>query len=378
MNAIKYLTNDHCKIVYCIVDNTRSYMPSIKDTVKNQADGVLSNLINKHFNVMVWLDEDELLEVACDSGFEYAVVLSTGTEFTNGTMFFTELDKLLDRDFFIAGHILDRQEAYYELHQQCYVINLKQYQALGKPRIGDCEFYVNKTLSKPNRSQDNYHDDYTPTWIEPSGTKDLYKHCRHGWNLINQSLENNLPCIVFNDTLRNSKFYLYPESEKDFYKQLSHAYDKLHYCAEEFVHTQATETIDLGDTEFTQIVTPASSDWFLPYIKKGTVIYYDYNQKSLDYWQQHSAKIPGIDYKFVRCDLLGTSDFVDSLENDPATLINLSNVFNYEGTYVFYSQKYRQFKQDQLIEKIKRKCPQAKINFSMPATVSKIIPTWHL
>ena len=49
-------------------------------------------------------------------------MLSTGTEFTNAQQVIDAIAKLCQDDFVVTGHILDRGDAYYELHQQCYLI----------------------------------------------------------------------------------------------------------------------------------------------------------------------------------------------------------------------------------------------------------------
>jgi len=101
---------------------------------------------------------------------------------------------------------------------------------------------------------------------------------------------------------------------------------------------------------------------------------YDYNKASLDYWQtQHP------EYKFVQCDLLGESNLLDYIDTDiPDTFINLSNIFNYEGTVFFYSLAYRKYKETELVNRIKSALPSATINFNLQAEVFKTIPTWHL
>ena len=50
--------------------------------------------------------------------YDYAVVFTPDTEF-QGESFFKHLHKLIEQDFYIAGHILDRKDGYYELHEQC-------------------------------------------------------------------------------------------------------------------------------------------------------------------------------------------------------------------------------------------------------------------
>lgn len=379
MNVIEFNPGWNRSIVVCMVDNTRLYLPSIRELIKNQADGVLDNLYKKGYHVLVHSDENLLLNYAANLKYKHALIFSTGTEFTNGNEFFNSLDKLFENDFFVAGHVLDRKEGYYELHHQCYVINLQHFIHIGRPEIGQPAMYSEHSQLEPFRSQVNFHDDYTPIWIERGYTEKKYLHKLHGWNIIKVAMENNLSVIVFDKSLRDNKMHFYPESPDDFHKQLSWAYHRLYFCHQQYVHKQPTETMDIEVKKFEQIVTPASSAWFTNYIDRdGTVMYYDYNQNSLDYWRANAPNIENVQYKFVLCDLLVNSDFIDELDPNKTTLVNLSNIFNYEGTTFFYSKEYRYFKQKELVDKIKHKVPDAEIYFSMEAKLFDQLPSWHI
>lgn len=362
-----------------MVDRINSYDPDIRPLIKNQADLVLSNIYNKGYKILQWTDEDVLLKAAAKTPSDYALVFSTGTEFTNGSKFFDNLEKLIESDFFIAGHVLDRKDAYYELHHQCYLINLKYYRQLEQPEIGQQRFGNGHWRYKPDRSLQNYHDDYTPLWIShaESDLKEYHHKC-HGWNILSIAFDHQLPILVFDESIRNNKIYFYPDSPQDFHKQLSWAYHRLDFCKNQFVHTGATETIDVHG-KYQQIITPASSDWYVDHIQEhGKVIYYDYNQQSLDYWMANRPNIDTVEFEFVRCDLLGQTDFLDKINPNLKTFVNLSNIFNYEGTAFFYSQSYREYKQEKLVEKIKDRIKDVDIFFSMPARLFDTIPTWHI
>lgn len=374
MNVIEFNPGWKTDLAFCFVDNTRTYQSDIREFMKNQADGTLANIYNKGWTVYQWIDEDALIKHASSKGHKWAVVFSTGTEFINGTSFFDVILKLIKQDFFIAGHILDRDDAYYELHHQCYVINLEIYKQLGCPEIGQQELGSIHTQEEPNRSDNNYHDFYTPKSVNRGWGERTYKHKCHGWNILSVAFTNDASIIVFDESIRNNKRHCYPESPKDFYKQLSWAYHRLNYCHDTFVHTSNTETVHLPVKQYKQIVTPASGVWFKDYlVPGGIVVMYDYNQASLDYWQ---AQHP--EYKFVKCDLLADDNLLDYIDtNIPNTLINISNIFNYEGTVFFYSLAYRQYKEKQLIASIHKTIPTAKIYCSLSASITDIIPTWH-
>ena len=376
MNILEFNPAWKTDIAFCFVDNTRSYQSGIREFMKNQADGTLANVYAKKWSIYQWIDEDALLRHACNKGHKWAVVFSTGTEFVNGSAFFDAVQTMIEKDFFIAGHILDRSDAYYELHHQCYLINLEKYKELGYPVVGEQELGSRHIQCIPERSNDNIHDDYTPLTVTYGNyTREEYQHKCHGWNILSIAFDNKETVLIFDETIRSNKKHFYPESTKDFYKNLSWAYYRLNYCHSTFVHTSNTEIIDLPVRQYKQIVTPASGIWFTDYLAPGaTVIMYDYNKASLDYWQgQHP------EYKFVQCDLLGESNLLDFIDTGiPDTLINLSNIFNYEGTLFFHSLAYRKYKETELVNRIKSMLPSATINFSMQSDLFDIVPTWHL
>jgi hypothetical protein len=379
MNILEFNPQWKKDIAFCFVDNTRQNLSPIRELIKNQADGCLVNIYNKGYTVFQWIDEDALLRHATTKGYKFAVVLSTGTEFLNGSAFFDSLENLVTTNFFIAGHVLDRKDAYYELHHQCYVVNLDIYNELGQPVVGKQELGAQHKQFMPNRSDENWHDDYTPKVVTSGDQVKEYYHKCHGWNILKTAFDKNLPVVVFDDSIRNNKMYFYPESPQDFNKQLSWAYYRLNYCQSQFVHKNNTETINVPVKKYKQIVTPASGTWFVDYATVGSsVIFYDYNEKSLEYWSNNVPALEGVSYKFVLCDLLGNDDLVEHLDAVEDTLVHLSNIFNYEATVFFYSVDYREYKEKELLEKLKKKIPTAEIFFNLRAKPFSTIPSWHL
>ena len=376
MNIIEFNPGQKTDIAFCFVDNTRTYQSSIREFMKNQADGTLANVYAKKWTIYQWIDEDSLLGHACDQGHKWAVVFSTGTEFIHGNAFFDAVQSMVKKDFFIAGHVLDRSEAYYELHHQCYIINLEKYKELGRPAVGNQELGSKHIQYIPERSNDNIHDDYTPLTVTHGNyAREEYQHKCHGWNILSVAFDNKETVLIFDETIRSNKKHFYPESPKDFYKNLSWAYHKLNYCRNTFVHTSTTETIDLPIKQYKQIVIPASGVWFTNYLASDTtVIMYDYNQASLDYWKTYHPE-----FKFVLCNLLDQDSLVDHIDTSITdTLINLSNIFNYEGTVFFYSLEYRAYKEAELKNAIKSVIPSAEVYSSLNAKLFDTIPTWHL
>ena len=390
MNVIEFNPNNY-PLAFCFIDNTYQYTSVwTKEIIKNLADFTISNLTGKGFPVYQSQNEEQAIAHAIQQGHKYALVFSTGTEFINGRNFFNEIEKLINTDFYVYGHILDRGDAYYELHNQCYLLNLSKYQELGCPKIGQYAPGVCHSQTIPERSIENLHDDYTPLWIKPGNTDKTYNHQLHGWNLISKILSVGGTISAFNINVRNNKKHYYPESPPDFLKHISWAYSRLHYCANDFVHYQNTEVILLADNNYEKIITPASGNWFINCIHKEnpvTVIFYDYNQKALDYWQANAPVIDNVCYKFLKIDLLGQYNINELIQlTDQKTLINLSNIFCYEGTAMFFSLEYRLYKETELLKHIPESWKvltsgKSTQGFTSQLTDVKIVelikPTWH-
>lgn len=368
-NIIEFKSATQSKIAFCCVDRTADATTGwIQEIVKNQTDFTISNLHVKGFDVYQSVDEDQLIEHVSKLDYSHALVFSTGTEFVNGGEFFNSLENLIKEDFVVAGHILDRKTAYYELHHQCYLINFSLYRQLGCPAIGKTELGISHSQTIPLRSPENIHDDYTPIYIKPGTVSQPYYHKCHGWNMISLALKHNLSLKVFENNVRNNKKYLYPESKKDFEENLSWIYYKNQYCLQDFIHTANTERSNNIDKKFNQVLLPASGPLYLDLIDQGTVIFYDYNQKSLDYWQDNCPQTPNIEYKFVKTDLLCENNLLDHCNFDlQNTFINFSNIFCYEGTATLFPLSYRVYKENQILQLLQEKMPNSTISFSTRA-----------
>lgn len=370
------MTDTH-NIVFCIVNDIDTYAnDEIKTTIRNICNFTISNLYIKGYKILIGKNADNLLsQVTTD----YAVVMSPGTEYVNGYAFFEALEALVHQDFFVAGHVLDRTlyNAYYELHHQCYVVNMVHYRRLQSPTVGALEYNVSHTQIVPARSTANWHDNYTPKSVTKGTRKREYANRCHGWNLLRLAFENDLPVLVFDETIRNNKKHYYPESEKDYYKELEYIKHKFNYCKEEFVHTANTEWTT-GITEiYEQLVLPASGTLYLDLIEQGRVIFYDYNQRALDYWANNIIRKENIEYMFVHTDLLNTVSLADYLDPNLKTLVNLSNIFCYEGTAAMYSLEHRLAAQNALVDTLVDKVKTIDINFTLRADAGHL-PTKKL
>lgn len=369
MNVIKFNSYTQLSIVFCVVDNTNNISDGyVKELTKNQADFTISNFWTKGYTVYQGLDIDELLKEA-SADFKYACVVSTGTEIINGYKFFNSLQEELNDNFLIKGHLLDRGDAYYELHHQCFLVDLENYKKVGCPIIGYQELGKLHNQIKPVRAIENDHDTYTPLYIRQGEKLESYSHKCYGWNIISESLKHNFEVKRFSKNTLTNKKHFYPENLKDFYNHSTFLFARERFCSNDYIHYKNTEDKIKIDDTLTQIVTPASGSVYLNYIDKEAqvhVIVYDYNQKSLDYYKENAPKLKNVTYSFVRWDLL--TEIIDLKKyldpNSTYTLIDLSNIFCYEGTAIFANVRYRLTQENKLLLYIKDNFPNTYINFS--------------
>ena len=121
-----YVVNHKNKIVYCILDNIENQAGTYsKEVARNVSDYFLSLIINSGNDIIIDDDSDKLLKrVASDDFYSHAVFVITGTHPTLSENIINSVEEKCKEHFTVAGHILDRNDAYYEIHNQFFIVNL--------------------------------------------------------------------------------------------------------------------------------------------------------------------------------------------------------------------------------------------------------------
>lgn len=340
------------KTCVCIVNDVKNYSVD-KQIVINRADYTISNLTGIGYDVFEDTSIDKLL-LHVSKSYDYAVVISAGTEFINGNTFFDNHPK----EYELIAHILDGGDAYYGIHPQCFSINLTTYIDLGSPKFGKEEPFSSHVQHNPMRSYNNIHDDYLPTWVAPGKIEGKYKHKLPGWNLISAFLNKHKRIETYSAEVREGKFYLYTKGETT-----SYVYQKYNYCLTTHVHDTATGKANSYprpyNTPVYELVTPANKHAAKLRSPTALVKYYDYNQTALD-------SVGG----GFHCDPINDPEsFVKWLsKHDPqGTVIDMSNIFCYEGTAMMYSLQYRVQQENKLITLLQQELGDATIIFDQRA-----------
>lgn len=184
--------------------------------VNNYTESMIDTLREKLPEVKIYFDDFDQI---CNH--KYAVIANAGN-FIEYYNFQRIVERLIKEDCALIGHILQKDD-YYELHDQCFVIDVEKWKA-----IGQTSFYeiANQKAVAVNRSEENLHDDYTPTWIQADlhpDTKQPYmipiQSANIGSKLISDLLYHNYKISAFNHFERKHKYYLYPGT-KWFYQAL--------------------------------------------------------------------------------------------------------------------------------------------------------------
>ena len=324
---------------------------------------------------------DNLLHKAANKNIDYLLVFSVGTDILDANVLFKKiLDYIKNEKFSFVGHVLDRKDFFYKVHPQTILINLNWYKENNMPIFGD-DIVESWTTFELNRSEENYHDDYTPLWISKNARTKKYSRKLLGWNFIKTALDSSYPILIFNEDIRQSKKYLYPEDNTSCVSQILSILDKI--CR--------PNNFILNNEHFTSFVPQQNIDCsiftgaglnaiIIPYLlsmgKDTSVIVYDINNGSLerskllvekytgqnlkDFFTEHNildvdyksidfienqnlldnllskdfykwlTEIkPTINYNFINLNILNEEDWHLLSNNNKQIYINLSNVFTF-------------------------------------------------
>jgi hypothetical protein len=152
--------------------------------------------------------------------YDYVIIHSVGNLLWDNE-FYEHLDNYIINkpDFYFIGFTLDWQgNDWVELHHQMIVINVKKWIECGRPYFGSWETNQ-EDLPNYTRSLENFHDHYTPYWIEGIEGTTFGTRTKQGHNLIKNALHNKIRIDNFSQQMRDCRLFLYPEAfTDDFYQ----------------------------------------------------------------------------------------------------------------------------------------------------------------
>jgi hypothetical protein len=418
------------ELIFGVLDTSdRIYDSVAAGFSRNLAEFWLIEVERQGHKVLVHSEIDTLLNAAADLNCKYLIVGALGGIYSSEDDFFAEMKKWIEQnpDFYIVGHIADKKQYWYELHEQCFVINLDIFRRLGRPVYGTYqkgEFQ----LTHVERSIENFHHDFTPHWLKPTSEKITVSQVGRGFNLLDVGLKAGHPIYAFPERLRNAKFFLHPGIDGEFSRKI------VWWDRQVEIFRNSFDAFDTEDMKFSaedrpraplgRLITLCSGLLFfeilrdLDFVQGAAIHFYDHSPVAIDLMRLLVSDWDGRDYpKFLRnnkagitrllnfsdpeekwssfvrrfggeepwinffervkgeCvfyfyetdvygERFGESDFLKDMPGNGETLFELSNVFHYRYSSAMRSLVERVRAQDNLIESIKERCPDTYIHMT--------------
>ena len=182
----------------------------------------LSNhLVTEHKDPLYFVCRDSIEEVlkdTLDKGYDYCVMQSAGCMIKSFTFDDDVRQFIKDNRFGVAGHPLWQPGQWLELQNQFFIVNLKAWAECGSPNYGD--WHEEPTLLPiVERSEENFHDDYTPLWVKYAGKCSIQEGAGQGWQILSAMFVHGWPVLTLPEKIRFSKFYTYPDHETEQFEQ---------------------------------------------------------------------------------------------------------------------------------------------------------------
>ncbi|CAB4129267.1 hypothetical protein UFOVP112_365 [uncultured Caudovirales phage] len=149
-------------------------------------------------------------------GQEWAFVSILGHCVSSPTVFADMITECKQNDFPLMGHIVYRPGSYPYIDNQFFVVNLQKWSKVGSPAFEVVSVPVTFTTKTVTRSQEDFHDDYTPHWISTDNTNSKYQCYQSEFAslVVRKFLEAGYTISNININLRNQKWNLYANANR--------------------------------------------------------------------------------------------------------------------------------------------------------------------
>ena len=420
--VVRFRTEKQQSIVFCILDTIDNCQSGYaRELCVNLTDFLIHRIDLFGYDIFISENEDELLQTTAENGYSHAVIISAGTSLGLSDRLFDAIETQCRDDFFIAGHVIDRNGSDYyktgfELHQQFYIVNLSEYKQLGSPSVGLEEWIEHQQVLHSRSEEYLYNDPRLPRSITRGTKTEIVQVKLHGWNILNVALTNNKQLVQTSSEVRASKRYLYYEYDHVFLTRLADVKYYQFFATNFFagwnsdtlrnqlsfdgpVDQYATVGIGfnwiknleiVGFTEHTKVIFTDINHNCLMFMKKMVeewdgkdyadfywnnkpmmpnnppYISDSYKEQIANQWDQFLTTVDDWDGLWAKVKQL-TYDYIlidytatfnfDWLEAKKKTLLNLSNLYNHGPFIATNSLKYRISCENNLLQKLKNKDP---------------------
>jgi hypothetical protein len=209
------------KLLYAIVDqaNVRNKHEKLFNKVYDLTYSFISRLSASTVTGDVQYFDNIDHAMNYSDGYDIVLIQSVGN-FINHNSFFEHLNTYCktNPNFFLIAFTLDWDpqigQGWIECHNQMMVINVHTWKQLDSPKYGNWED-VTEELPNYIRSEENFHDKYTPYWIKGTEGTSLKLRSKQGWSFIKTALSNGIRIDNFTSEMRDCRLYIYPDFESD-------------------------------------------------------------------------------------------------------------------------------------------------------------------
>lgn len=363
------------EFILYIVDNYQINDPLCREINYNLLEGSVRHDIEyKYFK-----NYDEAFDSLSKEHIKY--VIFTKPSGTFDPYYLRELIQKNLRGYSLIGHILDKSDQYFEIHEQCFVIEVSAYKDIGCPKYSGGN---NLELQNVSRSKENFHNEYTPVTVFADEGMSKFTNIKDGALIISKLLEHGYNIRPFTEEERKHKFYLYNDITMKYGSYLrieANMSDTVFNCATEPLISENMPTVQ-------KIITPANGLQALAIVDRcenlHTIDFKDINSKQLEFtqkliqeyqgkdfadfcystglelhdgdrskmdryekqflenltsdWKTLKTKLDQLNIYFNRESFFEIEQFVNKIEKYCVTLYNFSNILSYRKTYYLYSQ----------------------------------------
>lgn len=261
----------------------------------NHSDVELSQVIDN--------DIQSLLDKSASTGKKYCLVIRDSN--IHMGQFLVKFNKWFNTKFnneVLVGHLLDWKSQYYELHHQCFLIDVEWWIEAGKPSFAPDWSGKPWTATVLERSDTNFHAqerNHTPQWVKATDETATFNGHREGARVIASAAEHKKSMSPWPEELRNVRKYLYPELKKNNeHEEHMVDFDDLNDTNKYFAVNTERLYKDHMYEDYHAIVIPASGilNIIKPYTvglnPGGHICVFDYSKIGIRY-SQHVANWPG-------------------------------------------------------------------------------------
>lgn len=193
-----------------ILSNNRMKGNLVREYCKNITEFYVTDISIIGYEIFYYADTIEELIEQAHGNVSHLLIFKVGMDLKK---FFYKFPSWFEEKYngeVFVGHVLDGKDDYYYIHPQLALIDVNWFhgKTVGEDESGS------HTQVAPLRSDENFHDDYTPHWVKPGTENVTFKNKRYGWNLVNEALKTPTGIGVWPLEIRQQYEYLYPEVDE--------------------------------------------------------------------------------------------------------------------------------------------------------------------